>query len=218
MYSSLSNYSHFIPSIESVREFFSETAGEVEGKVMQGMGLGNQIFLIMTTLAYAKRSGQKAWFEHRDNYVSRPAYWNNFLVTLQPLLRHTSSHASNPYREGNGDMWYYELSIHPPHDSLEGYFQTEHYFKNEFSELYDQLRIGSFRDQIKQRMNLTTSQPTVSLHFRLGDYKKLPGFHPIAPSSYYEKSLSYLQDELQQPFTVYYFYEKEDQEAEKLKH
>jgi len=187
MYSTFSDYSHFIPPIELVRESFSETVGEVEGKVMQGMGLGNQIFLIMTTLAYAKRSGKQAWFEHRNDYASRPAYWNNFFSALQPSLRHSSSHSHHPYREGNGDMWYHEIPS--SHDSLEGYFQTEEYFKNEFNELYDQLRIGSFRDKIRQRMNLDTTQPTVSLHFRLGDYKKLPGFHPIAPSSYYEKSL-----------------------------
>lgn len=40
-------------------------------------GLGNQLFIICTALAFAERTGQTAWFKDAINYGNRPAYWNS---------------------------------------------------------------------------------------------------------------------------------------------
>ena len=50
------------------------------------------------------------------------------------------------------------------------------------------------------------------MHFRLGDYKNLPKFHPIIPISYYEKSILDVSLKLgkQTKYKILYFCEKED--------
>ena len=51
------------------------------------------------------------------------------------------------------------------------------------------------------------------MHFRLGDYKDLQGFHPIMSIEYYKKSLSYILDHINESdnkVNVLYFCEAED--------
>ena len=60
---------------------------------------------------------------------------------------------------------------------------------------------------------LNKSHITTSMHFRLGDYKKVSDFHPISTYEYYERSLQYIHDKNPtQKFTVLYFCEEEDDE------
>ena len=55
---------------------------------------------------------------------------------------------------------------------------------------------------------------SISMHFRLGDYKKASHFHPIMPPSYYIKSLKYIlendSDSNSNSKKVIYFCEEED--------
>jgi hypothetical protein len=53
---------------------------------------------------------------------------------------------------------------------------------------------------------------TISMHFRLGDYKEQQQYHPVMPYEYYEKSLMHLlmNYKLHKKVRVLYFCEKED--------
>ena len=54
-------------------------------------------------------------------------------------------------------------------------------------------------------------EKTISMHFRLGDYKKLPEYHPIATYEYYERAITHIQKlKPHDDFTVYFFCEEED--------
>jgi hypothetical protein len=55
----------------------------------------------------------------------------------------------------------------------------------------------------------TELSKSVSMHFRLGDYKKLAHVHPIMSSEYYINSLKYIMEK-ETPETVLYFCEEED--------
>jgi hypothetical protein len=48
-------------------------------------GLGNQLFMLCATLAFAKRHGKIAWFDHADSYGHRSSYW----TTLFEPFTHT---------------------------------------------------------------------------------------------------------------------------------
>jgi hypothetical protein len=51
---------------------------------------------------------------------------------------------------------------------------------------------------------------TISLHFRLGDYKKIQHYHPIMTYEYYKKSLTFFKIREKLKNNVLYFCEEED--------
>ena len=53
---------------------------------------------------------------------------------------------------------------------------------------------------------------TISMHFRLGDYKQLPDHHPVMPYHYYDNALQHILSKRQngEPIRVLYFCEAED--------
>jgi hypothetical protein len=61
--------------------------------------------------------------------------------------------------------------------------------------------------------NLTLSSPeyldlenTVSMNFRIGDYKKIPDDHPLATYDFYESSLLYIKNlSPYKEFNILYF-------------
>jgi hypothetical protein len=58
---------------------------------------------------------------------------------------------------------------------------------------------------------LASMENTISMHFRLGDYKHLTRIHPIATYAYYRNALSYFATTTSStPKLVYYFCEEED--------
>jgi hypothetical protein len=69
-------------------------------------------------------------------------------------------------------------------------------------------------EQIKKPYNsMYDFEHTISMHFRLGDYKALPTHHPILPLSYYIKALRYIiTTSSKTSWQVLYFYELEDAE------
>ena len=61
------------------------------------------------------------------------------------------------------------------------------------------------------RLNKDDFNNTISMHFRLGDYKKLAHFHPIATPKYYENALNYFKNKFPETtFSIIYFCEDED--------
>jgi hypothetical protein len=54
----------------------------------------------------------------------------------------------------------------------------------------------NIKQQIVRAMCTIDYENTISMHFRLGDYKKLPGFYPILPVEYYKNALLYIVEEL----------------------
>jgi hypothetical protein len=61
-------------------------------------------------------------------------------------------------------------------------------------------------------------EDTISMHFRLGDYKKFSDFHPIVTYDYYERAMNYIKDKIPDKiFTIMYFCEDEDIEDVSLK-
>jgi len=91
-----------------------------------------------------------------------------------------------------------------------GYFQSYKYFQENYSMIYRILNIDKMKNDIINNLNLTSEylENTVSMHFRIGDYKKIQDFHPLATYNYYARSLLYMQ--ISKPnnnFTILYFCE-----------
>ena len=77
-----------------------------------------------------------------------------------------------------------------------GYFQSYKYFQENYNIICRIIGIENLKMKVLSKLNLFNSEYlnkdqlvyNVSLHFRLGDYKKLQEFHPVMTYEYYEKN------------------------------
>jgi len=174
-------------------------------------GLGNQLFQIFTLISYCsiyrKNYQSFIYFENRpsNRILYRPYYWDNFLKSLKPLLRNTI-HNIPILKEPTFN--YTKIPI-VNNDSfkLYGYFQSYKYFENEKENIFKMIKLKEQKEDIK-----IDCDNKVSLHFRMGDYKKLQQYHPILSINYYINAIDKLiKDTNKNDWNIIYFYEKEDE-------
>jgi hypothetical protein len=76
---------------------------------------------------------------------------------------------------------------------LVGYFQSYKYFDLYKSQLLRLFKIDNKQFIMRELHRATVDfDNTISIHFRLGDYKKLPEYHPILTDEYYTNALNYI--------------------------
>ena len=63
---------------------------------------------------------------------------------------------------------------------------------------------------LKANMNQDYLNNTISMHFRLGDYKNLQHVHPIMTVDYYKNAISFIRLKEPKSKSVLYFCEEED--------
>ena len=185
-------------------------------------GLGNQLFQIFTTISYAIKSKNKFYFINAEclgdgsTCTKRYTFWNSLLNKLKPfLVEKIIPFSKNIYQNG---FTFNEIEISELIDKdicLQGYFQSEKFFKQNYSTIYRMLDIDKQKKQIldffyENNINKTINiKNTVSLHFRLGDYKELQQFYPIKKYEYYNKALTFIQNKDTNITTILYFCEDE---------
>uniref|UniRef100_A0A6C0CZD0 Glycosyl transferase family 11 n=1 Tax=viral metagenome TaxID=1070528 RepID=A0A6C0CZD0_9ZZZZ len=173
-------------------------------------GLGNQLFQIFTTIAYALRMKNDFGFEYKKilpNNTTRYTYWDNFLFSLKKFTFTTPVYFP---RIEEHSFHYNELPMVREKDNilLDGYFQSYKYFNDYYPNICDLINIEGCKGQI---LNTYNCKEMISLHFRLGDYKKYPDYHPILPYEYYKNSIQYvIKCEKNDALYILYFCEKED--------
>lgn len=183
----------------------NKTLNHVTCKLMGG--LGNQLFEIFTTIAFAMQTGKQFYFldiEKLDG-GKRHTYFETFLHRLKPCLKNNLEPGQLVYHEP-----FFEHKLIPVYATfLHGYFQSYKYF--------DKVKknICSFLDvDAKQKKIMMDAQPfdferTVSVHFRLGDYKKLAHVYPILGESYYINALEFIV-KIKEITQVLYFCEEQE--------
>ena len=174
-------------------------------------GLGNQLFQIFTTISYAIKSKKKFYFldsETSPSITKRYTFWNSLLYKLKPFLVEAVVEDSTVVKQP--DFTFNEIEISELTDNnicLDGYFQSYKYFQTHYETICRMLDIDKQKKTILQLSNL---ENTISLHFRLGDYKTLQWCHPIMTYEYYKKAISYIQHKDIQVRNVFFFCEEED--------
>lgn len=187
-------------------------------------GLGNQLFQIATTIAYAIRMKCVFVFPYSiEVFKNRFSYWHSFLSSLRSFT------TDNPKgKRTNTDLNYlpkYPERAHhftpiPAFDRsvfLQGYFQSYLYFEKEKDAFFQYIRLREQQEKIRAFYSdyFPENVVTVSMHFRIGDYQFLPDYHPILPFAYYQRALDLLLRKIsdsssETPIHVLYFCEKED--------
>ena len=141
-------------------------------------------------------------FSYRETVrgeTPRPTYWTTLLKCLYkytnvdglipnnvlesfPIYKGDHGYTEIPQRIDNGNS----LNI-----CFDGFFQSYKYFHAEYSRIYELLDIDGFKSQIHFPESLPTI-PTISLHFRVGDYANIRCYHPVLPILYYERALRHI--------------------------
>jgi len=200
-------------------------------------GLGNQLFQIFATIAYAMNYNHKFIFlkkEYLETGRKRPTYWNHFLSALNNF---TSKEINIPMTRIQEHHFHY-VKLPPPADInknilLQGYFQSHKYFESQYSSICKLIRLEKMQQKILQdygddneeeeeeeennddnndnKHNKINFDHSISLHFRLGDYKYLQEYHPILNVDYYKQAIQYILDTTHySSYKILYFCEEED--------
>jgi hypothetical protein len=189
-------------------------------------GLGNQLFQIFTTIAYSLKHKRNFGFIYTE-FVGvgktnrRNTYWNTFFKYIQKYV-FISIPITTYIKE---DDFHYSILENPnlihknenENICLYGYFQSYKYFENYTSIIIRLLNIDFIRYKVidKSKFNPLDLTNSISMHFRFGDYKKIPDHYPLLTFDYYDNCIYYLlNNQLKNninPFiNILYFCEEED--------
>ena len=167
---------------------------------LQG-GLGNQLFQIFTTIAYSLEHSCPFIFLNQfqlntgnNGETIRYSYWTTFLKALQPFLRDNIV-GFELYKESNFSYNKLINNLGKLNNTvLLGYFQSYKYFEKYKATIVRLLKMPFLKQDLlvklkEQNINFNN---TISMHFRIGDYKLLPEHYIILPIDYYRNSLLHI--------------------------
>jgi hypothetical protein len=181
-------------------------------------GLGNQLFQIFATISYAMKTRNKFKFLNvpslggGDSSTLRYTYWNSLLNRLKIFLMDNYPQPMQVIREKG--FTYDELPSSCEEDTIiVGYFQSYKYFQENYDTIYKLLSMDTVKAKLRDKvcLNNTQLENMVSMHFRIGDYKKLQHIHPIMTKEYYYRCLKFISTKCENlKFTIMYFCEDVD--------
>ena len=178
-------------------------------------GLGNQLFMTFTVLGHAMKHKTPFFFEDRaiTTGTRTKTYWDTLLKTLSIFRQKLES--KYVYREPGHH--YNEIPSFPDNAivKLHGYFQSYKYFHEYRDSIFKSIELERQKDRLVLKLSERDWDNTISMHFRIGDYKNLPQYHPIQPIEYYTKALANFSDDSK--WTVLYFCEEQDVDEVNMK-
>ena len=181
-------------------------------------GLGNQLFQIFTLISYCIDNNRSFCFINNKVLGSgsdtiRNTYYETFLSKLQKYLvnRETINNTFNLVREEGFRYVNIQNLESDINILLDGYYQSPLYFNKNYNLIINILNINYLQNELSKKEELDYKN-TISMHFRLGDYKFKQNYHNILPKTYYMNSLNHILNSVKEnlEFKVLYFYEDED--------
>ena len=165
-------------------------------------GMGNQLFQIFAVIATAFKNKHTFMFEyktvldHPENVTIRNTYWDSILAEIKVFTK--PNYTSQPLVVRENGFRYQNINIPNCADDtlylLYGYYQSYKYFNEYYDMIFNKLlKIEKIKEVVlKEYENEYDLQNSISMHFRIGDYKNLQHCHPIMSYEYYEDSLNYM--------------------------
>ena len=134
-------------------------------------GLGNQLFQIFTLISYSLDNNDQFYFDDRDveRNGKNTTYFNTILHELQKYRKKDT--INYIYKERS---FSYERIPSLRDVKLFGYFQSYKYFEHNMKKILDFLEIESLKRKYEEKYDYNK---TISLHFRIGDYKEIQTHH-----------------------------------------
>lgn len=157
-------------------------------------GLGNQLFQIFNLISYCLDHNNIFVLEKRESLRgpirNYNVYWDSVFKNIHkhckkskfnfPVIRENSfTFARIP-----------EIPLNK-HVKFFGYFQSYKYFQHNFEKINDLLDFPSQKKEILEN-NPLDYENMISIHFRIGDYAQLQGYHPLMTPEYYMRCIDYI--------------------------
>ena len=176
-------------------------------------GLGNQLFQIFATLHNAEKFNIEPYFVNSKispSDVERFTFWDSFLINLKPFAKYDKYLTSHKIHQNGFRYHPINITNKKVNIILDGYFQSYKFFEQSYERLYNMIDVDRFKKDVLKKVDILDVASSCSVHFRLGDYKTKPRFHPIMSYQYYENAIRYIQKYTTITQFIY-FYEKEDE-------
>ena len=179
--------------------------------------LGNQMFQYASLKGIAKKHGHsfcippKEYFGTKDPKVRDAGcdIYDVFNLQKENIVSVTSN---KDLKEStmNFDSELFETC--PDNVNLDGYFQSEKYFKHIEDEIRKDFTFDEqlFVDTNRFLAEFYSGKDVISLHVRRGDYKNFPDHHPICNLEYYAKALAVIDESLSEEAPVIIFTDDEE--------
>lgn len=170
-------------------------------------GLGNQLFIIAVAYSYSLKHNLEFNIEPRKNCGNRPTYFTNLLTHLSEYFKGYEKVKSVEYKEPK--FSYTEIPKLSGHIVLNGYFQSEKYFRDYENEIRHLFRLTPNTDEfLEQKLSVlknNTTLPIVAIHIRRGDYLNLSQTHTVQTKEYYETAKKVIEGKLGMRPAYFYF-------------
>jgi hypothetical protein len=166
-------------------------------------GLGNMLFQIAAAKSIAIDTNNDCSF---PNLISHLQYLDSDGV-YNPSLKHSSEYMqllknlkTTPIIEHvhylEYPFEYIETQITKQNTLIDGFFQSEKYFKHNRQEILDLLDFSFIsKDYISEKYSFIDSGRTTSIHVRRGDYVNHPNHHPTQSIEYYLNAIEILNED-----------------------
>jgi hypothetical protein len=179
-------------------------------------GLGNQLFIIFTTISCAIQNNTSFSFPKEfgpnGSSIKRYPYWNTFLQSLASFA--TSDQKPCALFKEGGFHYHPIPTFGQQNTMLLGYYQSPRYFVSHFETICRMIRYKEtcekIREKYKDKYPIFGDKNTISMHFRLGDYKGLQEYHAILSKEYYKRAILHILASVEENQTIYYFCEAAD--------
>jgi len=182
-------------------------------------GLGNQIFQIFTTISYAIQTRNQFKFLNLSQLgegttTVRYTFWNTFFANLRIFL--VNELPENSIVINEKDFTYNNIPLPifiNKNIVINGYFQSYKYFQNQYDVICRVIGLEKMKIELIKKLHLSNESlyNTVSIHFRIGDYKNFQEYHPLVTYDYYKRALTYIKHKTGfANFNILYFCENDD--------
>ena len=159
--------------------------------------LANQMFQYASLKGIAKNRGYDFAIPPREVFGSRDGNVRNSDIILYDLFDLESNNKISLIQQPTIQerVHHFDKELFdrcPDNVDLQGYFQTEKYFKH----IEDEIRKDfTFKEELLELCKSFITEDTISLHIRRGDYVYNPN-HPTQDASYYEAALAKLPEDI----------------------
>ena len=182
-------------------------------------GLGNQLFQIFFVISLSLRYNVSFCFVRKnflcaDNQTTkRRTYWDSLFSNLGKYL---VDNFRVDRRIIEGGYRYRDMNLLGGlggNVCFDGYFQSYKYFGGYFREVCEMIGLESKRGELLGSLSYGSDflGNSVSMHFRIGDYKRYGDFFRILAYEYYLGALGYIRDmDVGRSWNVIFFCEDED--------
>tara|TARA_B110000208_G_scaffold191873_1_gene260652 strand:+ start:1072 stop:1893 length:822 start_codon:yes stop_codon:yes gene_type:complete len=174
-------------------------------------GIGNQLFQIFNLISYALTYNTDFYFENKNPLGKRPYYWDTLFKNLKQYIT-PIKRKIHKYKEK--DFYYTKIpdNIHNNNVKFIGYYQSYKYFKHNQSKIIKLIDLDHQQKVVKDKyLNIYNLNNLISLHFRIGDFKKIKEYHPIQDIQYYISALNKIKKQVNlSKVDILCFFEEKD--------